>query len=73
MSDQPHGLLRRPAAAKALTAAGYPIATATLATMATRGGGPPYDIFGRVARYSWSELIAWAEARRKPHRQMAAE
>ena len=58
--------LRRTAAAKALSAAGYPIAPATLATMATRGGGPPYTVFGRVAQYSWSDLLAWAQGRVKP-------
>jgi len=33
-------MLRRHALAHALSAAGYPTAPATLATMATRGGGP---------------------------------
>ena len=35
-------LLTRAAVAEALTKAGYPTARATLATRATRGGGPPY-------------------------------
>ena len=59
--------LRRTQAAKALTEAGYQISPATLATMATRGGGPPYTIFGRVALYGWNELLAWARSRGKIH------
>ena len=38
----PDTLLRRRPAAAALTEAGYPIAPATLATLACRGGGPRY-------------------------------
>jgi hypothetical protein len=55
--------LRRAAAAQALTAAGYPITCATLATLASRGGGPRYRVFGRVVDYSWSDLVEWAEGR----------
>lgn len=56
-------LLRRKPLAEALTAAGYPVAAASLATMATRGGGPLYRKFGRVALYRWGDALAWAEAR----------
>jgi hypothetical protein len=56
-------LLRRRDAAHALTAAGYPIAPATLATMASRGGGPPYRLFGRVPLYRWADALDWARAR----------
>jgi hypothetical protein len=56
-------LLRRSALAAALTAKGYPIATATLATQATRGGGPPYRSFGRAAIYRWGDALTWAEGR----------
>jgi len=55
--------LRRIQTAEALTAAGYPTSPATLATMATRGGGPPYQLYGRVPVYRWSDALAWAEAR----------
>ncbi|MDE2576287.1 MAG: hypothetical protein KGL55_13350 [Rhodospirillales bacterium] len=56
-------LLTRNAVAAALTAAGYPVKAKTLATMATRGGGPPYRRFGARALYCWGDAVAWAEAR----------
>lgn len=56
-------LLRREDCAKALTHAGYRMSPKTLASMATRGGGPPYHKFGRAVLYRWSEVLAWAEAR----------
>jgi hypothetical protein len=59
----PDVLLRRPACAEALTKAGYPVRTATLATYATRGGGPPYRKFGRMVLYRWDETLAWAAGR----------
>jgi hypothetical protein len=40
----PETLVRRAELAAALTEAGFPIATATLATMAVRGGGPPVSV-----------------------------
>ena len=46
--NTPDTLLRRRDTAKALTDAGFPIAAPTLATKATRGGGPPYRRFGAV-------------------------
>jgi len=61
--DNPSTLLRRTAAAEALRQAGYPIARATLATLASRGGGPPFRRFGRVPLYEWPELLRWAESR----------
>jgi hypothetical protein len=59
----PDTLLRRRTAAEALSGAGYPIRPATLASMATRGGGPPFQRFGRVPLYRWGDLLAWAESR----------
>lgn len=59
----PEQLLRRTEAAAALTAAGFPTAPATLATKATRGGGPPFTRFGRVILYRWADALAWATAR----------
>jgi hypothetical protein len=56
-------LLRRRPAAEALTGAGYPIRPATLATLASRGGGPPMRRWGRVPLYRWGDLLAWAEGR----------
>ena len=59
---QPRYLNRREAAA-ALTAAGFPTATATLEKLATVGGGPTYRKYGRKVIYDRDDLFAWAEAR----------
>jgi hypothetical protein len=58
----PSALLRRRRCAEELTAHGFPVAEKTLATKATRGGGPPYRKFGRVVLYRWGDALAWAEA-----------
>ena len=63
LPTDPNALLRRRAAAEALTAAGYPVAENTLSTRATRGGGPPFQKFGRIPLYRWGDVLAWAEAR----------
>lgn len=63
MSPTNDTLLRRKETADALTAQGFRIAAATLATMATRGGGPPFRAFGRVPLYRWADALAWAESR----------
>jgi hypothetical protein len=59
----PEMLLRREDAARKLTEAGFPISKATLATLATRGGGPRFARFGRRPLYKYEDLIAWAEGR----------
>ena len=61
--DDPDARLTRNAIAAALTEAGYPIRPATLATKASRGGGPPFRRFGKVPLYRWSDALAWAESR----------
>ena len=64
--------LRRRAAADALTEAGFPVTASTLATKATRGGGPPYELFGRIPLYTWGPTLAWARSRlREPQRSTA--
>jgi hypothetical protein len=66
MSAIPENLdarLPRKKTAEALTEAGFPIAPATLATMASRGGGPCYQSFSRVTLYRWGDALAWAESR----------
>jgi hypothetical protein len=62
----PESLLTRRASAAALTEAGYPTSPATLATLASRGGGPRYRRFGRRVIYIWCDLITWAESRLTP-------
>jgi hypothetical protein len=69
----PSALLRREPCAEALTEAGFPISGKTLATMATRGGGPPYRKFGRTVLYMWSDVLAWAETRLTAPRHSSSE
>ena len=66
--DNPNTKLRRKATAEALAAAGFPCTERTLATKAVRGGGPPYQLFGRVPLYIWADTLAWAESRLSPPR-----
>lgn len=61
--DHPDVRLTRRDAAAALTSAGYPTATATLATRASRGGGPIYRRYGTRVVYRWGDLLDWAEGR----------
>ena len=58
--DNPDALLTRTNVAAALSAAGYPISSATLATKATRGGGPAYRKFGNRPLYRWGDALDWA-------------
>jgi hypothetical protein len=66
ISDDPDARLTRDAAAEALTKAGFPVRKATLATLATRGGGPRYQKFGTRPIYRWADLVTWANARLGP-------
>jgi len=69
----PDALLGRKETADALTEAGYRVAEATLTTMASRGGGPPYQLFGPRALYKWGDSLDWARARLSAPRRSAAE
>jgi hypothetical protein len=69
----PDDMLRRQAMAHELTQAGYPTSPATLATMASRGGGPPYQLYGRIPLYTWGPGLAWARARLSAPRQSTSE
>jgi hypothetical protein len=64
--DDPKALLPRDKTADALTASGFPISPKTLATKATRGGGPPFHRFGPRVLYRWGEALTWAEDRLSP-------
>jgi hypothetical protein len=59
-------LLTREQAASALTAAGFPTKAKTLATKATRGGGPPYRLYSARALYRWGDALEWANSRLTP-------
>ena len=61
--DNPDALLTRDRTAEALTDAGFPVTAATLATKATRGGGPPFRRFGTRPLYRWGDALEWAESR----------
>jgi hypothetical protein len=60
--DDPEALLTRDTTAKALTAVGYPVKPATLATKASRGGGPRFRRFGTRPLYRWGDALAWAQS-----------
>jgi alkylation response protein AidB-like acyl-CoA dehydrogenase len=69
----PDALLTRDQAAAALTEVGFPTAPATLATKATRGGGPPYRLFGAKPLYRWADALAWARSRLSEPRHSTSE
>ena len=71
--DNADALLTRDRTSAALIAAGYPVATKTLATKATRGGGPPYSLFSGRALYRWGDALAWARGRMTPPRHSTSE
>jgi len=58
-SIPPETLLDRAQAAVAIRARGIRVSYATLATKATRGGGPPFKRFGKQAVYRWADVVAW--------------
>jgi hypothetical protein len=65
--------LTRERTAEALTALGFPVSARTLATKATRGGGPPYALFCGRAVYRWGDVIAWAQSLTTAPRRSTAE
>jgi hypothetical protein len=71
--DDPDALLKRAAAAEALSASGYPVRPATLATKASRGGGPPFRRFGRIPLYRWADALDWARSRLGPTMRSTSE
>lgn len=73
LPDNVDTLLTRERTAEALTAAGYPVATKTLATKATRGGGPPYCLFSGRTLYRWGDALDWARSMTTPPRRSTSE
>jgi hypothetical protein len=65
--------LTRDGLAEALTEAGFPTSAKTLATKASRGGGPPFRKFGPRAIYTWGDAVQWAEARLSAPRRSTSE
>lgn len=71
--NDPEARLTRQELGAALRGRGYPVADKSLATMATRGGGPPYQLFGRRPLYRWGDALSWAEARLTLPRRSTSE
>jgi hypothetical protein len=61
--DNPDARLTRDQTAAALTEAGFPVKAKTLATKASRGGGPKYQLFGSRPLYRWADALSWAQSR----------
>jgi hypothetical protein len=66
-------LLTRDMVASALSKAGYPVKPRTLATRASRGGGPPFRLFGRRPLYRWRDALDWARGRLGPPLRSTSE
>jgi hypothetical protein len=76
MADTINGadaLLTRRQAAGFLRGHGFPVAEATLATKATRGGGPPYSLWSGRALYRAGDLLDWARASLSAPRRSTSE
>jgi hypothetical protein len=71
--NHPDARLTRERTAEALTAAGFRISARTLATKASRGGGPPYALFCGRAVYKWGDVLAWAQSLATAPRRSTAE
>jgi len=72
-AEHPDALLTRDQTAAALTACGFPIKAKTLSTKASRGGGPPYQLFGPRVLYRWGDALKWAQARLSTPRRSTSE
>lgn len=66
-------LLTRSQTAESLEKAGFPVSSKTLATKASRGGGPPYSLFGPRPLYSWRDALVWAHGRLTLPRRNSSE
>ncbi len=55
--------LDRKAAAAFLKNQGYPVEPTTLAKLASVGGGPVFEKFGRKPLYTKPNLIAWVRSK----------
>jgi hypothetical protein len=69
----PDSLLTRDKLAQALTDRGYPTTQSALEVLASRGGGPVYQRYGKRAIYRWGNALSWAESRCTPPRRSTSE
>jgi hypothetical protein len=61
--DDDSWLTRREASIALKELEGLDVSPATLASLATRGGGPRYRVFMNVAKSQWRDLRQWAQSR----------
>jgi hypothetical protein len=73
LPTNPDALLTREHTSEALREVGFPIENSTLATKATRGGGPPFHKFGARVLYRWGDALAWAQSRLSAPRRNTSE
>jgi hypothetical protein len=66
MSFDEDKLFTRDQVAQNLTDEGFPTKAKTLATKATRGGGPPYRNYSGRALYRWGDALEWAKSQLGP-------
>ena len=72
--EDPDKMLTRAEFCAALKeATGIAVSPATLATKATRGGGPVFVKFGPRAMIRWGDGLAWAQARLSKPRTSTSE
>jgi len=71
--ENPDTLLTRDGTAAALSASGFPIKPKTLATKASRGGGPVFRSFGARVLYRWGDALDWAQSRLSTPRASTSE
>jgi hypothetical protein len=55
----PQTFMTRFQLAETLELCGIPLSYETLANKATKGGGPPFRIFGKSPVYQWGDVVAW--------------
>jgi hypothetical protein len=71
--DLDHRPLRRREAAQFLTDHGFSTAPATLAKLASIGGGPMFRYWGRFPIYTPHNLLEWAHARSTEPRRSTSD
>jgi hypothetical protein len=62
-TPHPDTMLSRKELAATLTAAGFKTSPSTLASLVSRGGGPPMKKYGKYPVYRLADALAWALGR----------
>jgi hypothetical protein len=74
ISPKPDTILRRadlPEASR--RELGFVFPNKQAATLASRGGGPPYVTVGRITYYRWADFVEWVRSRMSDPRTTAVE